>query len=86
MDNSTYPSPKILYPEWQGEYLAALLEFDPKLLKERMQAAEGAIFKRLQAISQSTDNRTERQAIEDAVAVLRVLKRDRLNFPDWEKK
>jgi hypothetical protein len=36
MDNSTYPSPKILYPEWQGEYLAALLEFDPKLLRERL--------------------------------------------------
>jgi hypothetical protein len=86
MEKPTSPSPKILYPEWQGEYLAALLEFDPKLLGERVQAAEGAIFKRLQAISQGTENRTERQAIEDAVAALRVLKQDRLKFPDWEKK
>jgi hypothetical protein len=86
MDHSISPSPKSLYPEWQGEYLTALLEFDPKLITERLQAAEGANFKRLQAISQSTDNRTERQAIEDALAALRVLKRDRLNFPDWEKK
>jgi hypothetical protein len=86
MDQPISPSPKILYPEWQGEYLAALLEFDPKLLGERLQAAEGAIFKRLQAMSQSTENRTERHAIEDALAALRVLKRDRLNFPDWEKK
>jgi hypothetical protein len=86
MDNPTSPSPKIQYPEWQGDYLAALLEFDPKLLRERLQAAEAAIFKRLQAMSQSTDNRPERQAIEDAVAALRVLKRDRLNFPDWGKK
>jgi len=28
----------------------------------------------------------ERQAIEDALASLRVLKRDNLGFPDWEKK
>jgi hypothetical protein len=86
MDQPISPSPTILYREWQAEYLAALLEFDPKLLRERLQAAEGAIFKRLQAMSQSTENRTERQAIEDAQAALRVLKRDRLNFPDWEKK
>jgi hypothetical protein len=86
MEDQTSPSPKILYPEWQGEYLAALLEFDSKLLGERLQAAEGAIFKRLQTLSQSTDCRAERQAIEDAVAALRVLKRDRLKFPDWEKK
>jgi hypothetical protein len=33
MEKPTSPSPKILYPEWQGEYLAALLEFDPKLLR-----------------------------------------------------
>jgi hypothetical protein len=86
MDQPISSSPKILYPEWQGEYLDALVEFDAELLGERLQAAEGAIFKRLQAMSRSTENRTERNAIEDALAALRVPKRDRLNFPDWEKK
>jgi hypothetical protein len=79
-------SPKILYPEWQPEYLAALLEVDPKTLFERVTAAETAIFNRLQAISHHPDGHAERQAIEDALASLRVLKRDDLGFPDWEKK
>jgi len=79
-------SPKILYPEWQNEYQVALLELDRKKLLERVKAAETAIFNRLQAISHSSDAHAERQAIEDALASLRVLKRDNLGFPDWEKK
>ena len=80
------PSSKILYPEWQAEYQAALLELDPKRLFERVMAAETAIFNRLQAMSHTSDGHAERQAIEDALASLRVLKRDNLGFPDWEKK
>jgi hypothetical protein len=49
-------------------------------------AAETAIFNRLQAIPRNPDTDAERQAIEDAVASLRVLKRDKLGFPDWEKR
>jgi hypothetical protein len=85
MDPSS-PSPKILYPEWQHEYLAALVELDPKTLFERVRAAETAIFNRLQAISHNPDSHAERQAIEDALAGLRILKRDNLGYPDWEKK
>jgi hypothetical protein len=80
------PSPMPLYPEWQGEYQSALLELDRDKLQERVAGAEAAIFKRLQAISQSSDHQAERQAIGDAVANLRFLKRDNLGFPDWEKK
>src|SRR5438105_2383059 len=72
------PSPEILYPEWQNEYQVALLELDRKKLLERVKAAETAIFNRLQAISHSSDAHAERQAIEDALASLRVLKRDNL--------
>lgn len=79
-------SPQILYPEWQPEYLAAMLELDPKTLFERVTAAETAIFNRLQVISHSSESDAERQAIADAVARLRILKRDNLGFPDWEKK
>jgi len=80
------PSPKILYPTWQHEYAAAVLELDRKKLAERVAASETAIFNRLQTISQSSDHQAERQAIEDALAALRVLKRDELGFTDWEKK
>jgi hypothetical protein len=79
-------SPEILYPEWQPQYQTALLETAREKLPERVAAAETAIYQRLQAISQSSDYQAERQAIEDAVASLRVLKRDSLGFPDWEKK
>ena len=76
------------YPAWQPEYKAALLELDPKKLLERVQAAEAAIFNRLQELAQnsdSQDNNTERLVIEDALANLRVLQRDKLGFPDWKK-
>lgn len=79
-------SPEILYPEWQSEYRAALMELDPKKMLERVTATETAIFKRLQTISRSADNHAERQAIEDALTGLRILKRENLGFPDWQKK
>ncbi len=85
-DAKNSASPEILYPEWQPEHLAALLELDTEKLRERVAAAETAIFNRLQAISQGSNHTAERQAIEDALASLRVLKRDNLGFPDWKKK
>src|SRR5437016_3215695 len=68
-------SPKILYPEWQNEYQVALLELDRKKLLERVTAAETAIFNRIQAIS--PEHAAERQAIEDALANLRVIRREK---------
>ena len=62
------------------------LRVDRDKLKSRMGAAETAIFNRLQAISRSSDHAAERQAIVDALALIRVLKRDALDFPEWEKK
>jgi hypothetical protein len=84
MTDSGSASPHILYPEWQPHYQAALLELDVQMLAKRVEATETAIFKRLQTISQSTDSKAEREAIQDALASLRVLKRE-MGFPDWEK-
>jgi predicted DNA-binding protein (UPF0278 family) len=86
MAEPSSPYPKILYPEWQNEFQAAILELDREKLEERVMAAETAIFKRLQAIAQSSDHSSEREAIEDALSSLRTLKRKELRFPDWEKK
>src|SRR5438128_8436355 len=72
-------SPKILYAEWQNEYQVALLELDRKKLLERVKAAESAIFNRSQAISPTLA--VERQAIEDALANLRVIRRENLGLP-----
>jgi hypothetical protein len=78
-------SPEILYSHWQNEYQAALFEDDPERVAERVAAAETAIFKRLQQLSLDSDHHTERHVIEDALASLRVLKRDGLGFPDRKK-
>ncbi len=86
MADKASPSPNLNYPGWQSEYQAALLELDREKLLQRVIAAESAIVKRLQAISQNPDDQPERQAIQDALASLRALKRDNLGFPDWEKK
>jgi hypothetical protein len=75
------------YPAWQRQYEAALHEPDPKKLLERVHAVEAAIFSRLQELgptSENTDHKAEEQAIAEAVRTLRVLKRDKLQFPDWE--
>jgi len=86
MTDPSSPSLKILYPEWQPEYQAALLEFDPKQVIERVKEAETAIFNRLQSLLGSDNSQAERLAIEDALVGLRVIKRENLGFPDWEKK
>jgi len=52
----------------------------------RVAAAETSIYKRLQQISQNSDHHIERLVIEDALAGLRVLKREELGFPDWGRK
>jgi hypothetical protein len=80
------PSNPILYPAWQHEYYGALVETVPGKLLERVTVAETAIFKRLQTMSASAGLQAERQAIEDALAGLRILKKERLGFPDWEEK
>jgi hypothetical protein len=85
MGDPSSTSPKIQYPEWQPAFQAALIEVDPKKILERVHLAETAIFNRLQVMSNSPDSRAERQAIESALAGLRVIKRENLGFPDWEK-
>jgi hypothetical protein len=85
MTDTSVPFPETSYPAWQADYQAALVELDPQKLPGRVEAAETAIFNRLQAISRTYDNQAERQAIADALASLRVLKRE-MGFPDWEKK
>jgi hypothetical protein len=66
--------------------IEAVVEVDKDKLKSQLGAAETAMFNRLQAISRSPDHAAEHQAIADALALIRVLKRDALDFPEWEKK
>lgn len=73
---------QIKYPYWQGLYEAAIAESRLPELPEKIHAAEQAIFERLQNLAHDSAH-TERQAIADALSVLRTLQRDKLSFPDW---
>ena len=72
----------IKYPEWQPEFEAAKLEGDSESLRERVDAAEAAIFLR----SQSQVGRAEKRAMAEAMQSLRVIQREKLGYPDWNNK
>ena len=71
-----YVTDSFPYPEWQKPCQAALVELDRTKLQERIAAAEAAIVSRLNATSAAPISPAERQAIADALATLRVLKRE----------
>jgi hypothetical protein len=55
------------------------------VLFKRVEVAEAAILTRRDALEHDSSSQTGRAAIEDALANLRVLKRDRLHFGEAEK-
>jgi hypothetical protein len=69
--------------DWQDKFDAAVLETDPKKVSQQVNAAEAAIFFRLQAMSASPDEQEERDAIDHAVRMLRVIKREMMRHPGW---
>jgi hypothetical protein len=71
--------PKTTY-SWQREVEAALTEGDPKTLRQRVDAAEAALFLRSQALAGALTH-PEQQAISDAVRTLRTIQRDKLGYP-----
>jgi hypothetical protein len=74
------------YPYWQREFEAALREGDPQSLRRRVDAAEAALFLRLQALAESAGGDEERRAIADAIGILRAIQKDKLGYPDWNTK
>ena len=65
---------------WESLYSAALLEVDREKLRSLLQAAEQAIQQRLFSLRHNPDHHAERQAIEDALQNLRVLRQT--EFPE----
>jgi hypothetical protein len=63
------------FPKWQEPYLEALMETDEGKLVRRVELAESAILMRLRAIQSDSNMVVEKQAIEDALNGLTVLKR-----------
>jgi hypothetical protein len=85
-DEITSTSHTIKYPHWQREFEAAMREDDPQSLRRRVDAAEAALFVRLQALAESTGGDEERRAIADAIGTLRTIQREKLGYPEWNTK
>jgi hypothetical protein len=85
-DENTSASQTIKYPHWQHEFEAALVGGDPQSLRQRVDAAESALFLRLQALAESAEGDKERQAIAEAIATLRAIQREKLGYPEWNTK
>jgi hypothetical protein len=81
-------SSNLRFPEWQTPYQAALMELNYSKLLERVTEAEYAIYHRLQSLAGTPNCQSrvaELVAIEDALASLRLLKREQVasvNIPD----
>ena len=61
------------YPIWQEPYRAAVIETNPKLLKQKIAGAEQAAILRLKQLENSADNHGEVIALTDALTALRIL-------------
>jgi hypothetical protein len=72
------------YLQWQKEFEDAVREDEPQTLRQRVDAAEAALFLRSQALSDSAPENPERQAIADAVRILRKIQREKLGYPGLE--
>jgi hypothetical protein len=75
--------PNIPFPNWQVQYFAALSEGPPETLRDRVEEAERAILIRLEQLAGGTEREMEQFAIRDALDSLYVIKRKKLDFPDW---
>jgi hypothetical protein len=87
-NEASYP-PGSSFGSWQSEVQAAVNESSHEKLLERVHAAEIAIFNRQQELTRDTkrafSHDAEREALNHALETLRLIKRDRLGFPDWTK-
>jgi hypothetical protein len=75
---------ELQFPEWQRPLQDLILEFDREAMLAKVRNVEALISDRLRELSASSDGRVEHDALHDALSVLRILKRDRLGFPDWK--
>jgi hypothetical protein len=90
MSDTVRVSRPAVFPSWQVEVQDAVSEANPEKLLGRVHAAEIAIFNRLQELGKDGTNdghhHSERESLGEALEKLRLLKRDRLGFPDWTQK
>ncbi|HYM78355.1 MAG TPA: hypothetical protein VE377_20445 [Candidatus Dormibacteraeota bacterium] len=81
MASETSSSPPLRFPTWQRAYSAVLTEADTRALFKLVEIAEAAILTRRASLEGDPNHHSEREAIDDAIAILREVKKKRLRFP-----
>ncbi|MFY9805233.1 MAG: hypothetical protein WAK78_01370 [Candidatus Acidiferrales bacterium] len=74
---------ELKYPEWQAALQELTRESDARILQEKLQRVEMLILERMQNLFPSSDGGGEHAALLDALETLRIIKREKLGFPDW---
>jgi hypothetical protein len=74
---------QLKYPLWQVPLQDVMQEFSRDKLPVKIQKVEALIFERLQQLQSSNDGAAERFAISEALELLRTVKHNRLEYPDW---
>jgi hypothetical protein len=75
---------ELKYPKWQEPLQEAILEFNREKLAEKLEKVESLVLKRFQQLRQGTDGASEREALDDALKTMRILRQERLDYPDWK--
>ena len=73
---------ELKFPGWQAPLQELIVEFDRERLTEKIQRVERLISERLQRPFQSIEDRSEREALNHGLFILRMIKRDRLGVLD----
>ena len=70
-------SDELKYPQWQEPFRDALTAFGTQQLGEKLKKVEAIILDRLDVLSSDIKSLDERQALLDAISIMRVLRREK---------
>jgi hypothetical protein len=71
---------ELKFPEWQAPLQDVILEFNRAELEQQIQSVEALITQRIQQLPRSGGGHEERDAINYALSLLRMIKQDRLGI------
>ncbi len=77
--------PELKFPQWQAPFQELIIEFTLHRLPDKLQKAEALVLERVQQLNHGNDHRDERIALQDALSILRIMKREGLGSFDENK-
>jgi hypothetical protein len=73
---------ELRFPQWQAPLQELILEFDPEALPKKIQQVQALILERRQQLDHENGGRVEKIALHDALAIIRIMERDKLSSLD----